>query len=241
VGAGDGSKRVEGKGLEAIGGVAAVEMQLFACIGWRSFLRKIQIRHVEHFWGVDYCCRPSNVRETNMRYLKITAQDRSGNRRADTVLLHFFETIEDSADQLIHKAYALDITADGKVDFQVGDVNNDGKENTRDERLLKKFADAYLQLNWFNPGDTWARYLKIFVEDFAQDGSPDTVRLHFHEGTGESTDESIVYTASAYDTNNDGKLDWLVHFDVDNDGDTDAVDQKLVTLLSNEYLKFKWK
>ncbi|MFY0728338.1 hypothetical protein [Pseudomonas sp. NFX15] len=176
-----------------------------------------------------------------MRYLKVTAQDRSANGRADTVLLHFFEESSGCEDTLIHKAYALDITADGKVDFQVGDVNNDGKENTKDERLLKSFADAFLRLNWFNCENTWARYLKIFVEDFAKDGSPDTVRLHFHEGVGKPQDETIVYTASAYDTNNDGKLDWLIHFDMDNDGDQDAVDQKLVSLLSTTYLKFKWR
>lgn len=176
-----------------------------------------------------------------MRYLKITAQDRSGNHRADTLLLHFFEESGNTQDTLIHKAYALDISADGKVDFQVGDVNNDGRETIKDERLLKKFADAYLQLNWFNKGDTWERYLKIFVEDFVQDGSPDTVRLHFHQGKDKPTDETIIYTASAYDTNNDGKLDSLIHFDMDNDGDIDAVDQRLVSLLSNEYLKFNWK
>lgn len=176
-----------------------------------------------------------------MRYLKVTAQDRSANGKADTVLLHFLEESSGAEDTLIHKAYALDITADGKVDFQVGDVNNDGKENAKDERLLKPFADAYLQLNWFNRGDTWARYLKIFAEDFANDGSPDTVRLHFHEGVGKPSDQSIVYTASAYDTNNDGTMDWLINFDVDNDGDKDAVDQKLVSLLSTAYLKFNWR
>src|SRR5450830_1146039 len=138
-----------------------------------------------------------------MRYLKVTAQDRSGNHRADTVLLHFFETTGcDTEGRLVHKAYALDITADGKVDFQAGDVNNDGKDNKRDEKLLRKFADAYLKLNWFNPGISWQRYLKIFVEDDSQDGSPDTVRLHFHKGEGTPRDETIVYTASAYDTNN---------------------------------------
>ena len=176
-----------------------------------------------------------------MRYLKVTAQDRSANGKADTVLLHFFEESSGAEDTLVHKAYALDITADGKVDFQVGDVSNDGKENAKDERLLKSFADAYLELNWFNRGDTWDRYLKIFAEDFTSDGSPDTVRLHIHEGLGKPSDQSIVYTASAYDTNNDGTLDWLIHFDVDNDGDQDAVDQKLVSLLSTAYLKFNWR
>jgi hypothetical protein len=175
-----------------------------------------------------------------MRYLKVTAQDRSSNNRADTVLLHFFEESSGVEDNLIHRAYALDITADGKVDFQAGDVNNDGKQDLKDERLLKSFADAYLKLNWFNQGSNWARYLKIFTEDSHQDGSPDTVRLHFHEGTGKPSDESIIYTASNYDTNNDGKLDTIIGFDVDNDGDQDAMDQKLVSQLSTAYLKFKW-
>lgn len=176
-----------------------------------------------------------------MRYLKITAQDRSANGRADTVLLHFFEETNGAEDRLVHKAYALDITADGKVDFQVGDVNNDGKENTKDERLLKSFADAFLRLNWFNRGTTWERYLKIFTEDFARDGSPDTVRLHFHEGVGKPSDQSIAYTASAYDTNNDGKLDWLVNYDMNNDGNQDAVDQQLGMVLSTTYVKFNWR
>jgi hypothetical protein len=157
------------------------------------------------------------------------------------VLLLFFEESSGAEDSLVHKAYALDITADGKVDFQAGDANNDGKENIKDEHLLKTFADAYLQLNWFNRGNTWERYLKIFTEDFAKDGSPDTLRLHFHEGAGKPQDQTIVYTASAYDTNNDRKLDWMINFDVDNDGDQDAVDQKLVSLLSTAYLKFNWR
>lgn len=176
-----------------------------------------------------------------MRYLKVTAQDRSSNNRADTVLLHFFEESSADEDTLIHRAFALDITADGKVDFQAGDANNDGKQDLSDELLLKSFADTYLKFNWFNQGKNSARYLKIFTEDCHQDGSPDTVRLHFHEGTGKPNDQSIVYTASSYDTNNDGKLDWTISFDVDNDGDQDAVDQKLVAQLSTIYVKFKWR
>lgn len=182
-----------------------------------------------------------SMRDIYMRYLKVTAQDRIGNGKADTVLLHFFEETKAAEDTLVHKAYALDMTANGKIDFQVGDVNNDGKEDLSDERLLKAFAETFLQLNWFNRGETWERYLKIFTEDFANDGSPDTVRLHFHEGIGKPSDQSIVYTASAYDTNNDGKLDWTINFDMDNDGDQDAVDQKLVSHLSNGYLKFNWR
>lgn len=177
-----------------------------------------------------------------MRYLKVTVQDRVGNGRADSVLLQFYESAcTPGEDVLVNKAFALDFDGDGKVDYKMGDVTNDGNENSVDQRLLKTFANACLRLNWFNSGASTKRYLKIFAEDFAGDRSPDTVRLHFHEGTGKPTDKTLAYTASAYDTDNNGTLDWSIHFDMDNDGDTDAVDRQLVSLLSDTYLKFKWK
>lgn len=177
-----------------------------------------------------------------MRYLKVTVQDRVGNGRPDSVLLQFYESAcTPGEDVLVNKAFALDFDADGSVDYKMGDVTNDGRENSVDQRLLKTFANACLKLNWFNPGASTKRYLKIFAEDFAEDGSPDTVRLHFHEGNGKPTDKTLAYTASAYDTDNNGTLDWSIHFDVDNDGDIDALDRGLVSLLSATYLKFKWK
>jgi hypothetical protein len=177
-----------------------------------------------------------------MRYLKVTVQDRVGNGRPDSVLLQFYESAcTPGEDVLVNKAFALDFDADGNVDYKMGDVTNDGRENSVDQRLLKTFANACLKLNWFNPGASTKRYLKIFAEDFAEDGSPDTVRLHFHEGNGKPTDRTLTRTAAAYDTDNNGTLDWSIHFDVDNDGDTDAVDRELVSLLSDTYLKFKWK
>lgn len=177
-----------------------------------------------------------------MRYLKVTVQDRIGNGRADSVLLQFYESACTPGDDvLVSKAFALDFDADGKVDYKMGDVTHDGKENSVDQRLLKTFANACLRLNWFNPGASTKRYLKMFTEDFAGDGSPDTVRFHFHEGTGKPTDKTLAYTAAAYDTDNNGTLDWSIHFDMDNDGDTDATDRELVSLLSDTYLKFKWK
>ena len=175
-----------------------------------------------------------------MRYLKVTAQDRSANRRADTLLLEFFE-VSGRRDKLSHKAYALDITADGKVDFAAGDVTNDGKENRTDARLLGSFANAFLQLNWFNAGNSRDRYLKIFVDDFDNDGSPDTVRLHFHEGGGLAGRETLAYTASAYDTDNDAKIDWVVNYDTAVDGMQDVVDKKIISRLSSAYMKFGWR
>ncbi|MFP0194321.1 hypothetical protein ACKJSM_03960 [Pseudomonas sp. PHC1] len=175
-----------------------------------------------------------------MRYLKVTAQDRSADGRPDTLLLHFYKESAGARDALISRAYALDITADGKVDFQAGDANHDGKENTRDERLLKSFANAFFQVDWFNRGLGRERSLKIFTEDFENDGSPDTVRLHFYEGLDNSPEQSIVHTASSYDTDNDGKLDWVVSYDMNNSGEREARNQKLVSMLCALYLKFEW-
>ena len=177
-----------------------------------------------------------------MRYLKVTIQDRIGNGRADSVLLQFYETACTPGDDiLLNKAFALDFDADGHVDYKMGDVTNNGVENNADLRLLKTFANACLKLNWFNRGASTKRYLKIFVEDSTGDGSPDTVRFHFHEGIGKPTDKTLVSTAASYDTDNNGSLDWVFHFDTDNDGDIDATDRELVSLLSGTYLKFKWK
>ncbi|MFJ7311362.1 hypothetical protein ACIQVE_01060 [Pseudomonas sp. NPDC098747] len=175
-----------------------------------------------------------------MRYLKVTAQDRSANNRADTLLLHFFEENSGAEDTLIHRAYALDITADGKVDFQAGDVNNDGKENIKDERLLKSFANAFVQLNWFNPGATGQRYMKVYAQDFYADGTPDTVRLHLYEGTP-MEQRTLASWHAAYDLDNDSKLEWNIHHDINQDGVIDAVDDRLVATLAETFLKFQWK
>lgn len=65
-----------------------------------------------------------------MRYLKATAQDRSGNGKADAVLLHFHNG---PANQ-VHEAFALDMSADGRIEFGfAGDINCDGKQDFQDQ------------------------------------------------------------------------------------------------------------
>lgn len=116
-----------------------------------------------------------------MRYLKVTAQDRSGNGRADAVLLHFHH---DSAN-LVHEAFAVDMSADGRIEFGfAGDINSDGEQDFQDQLLLTNLAETFLQLGWFNKGDNWERYLKIDAIDQHQDGSPNIVSLQFTEDDG---------------------------------------------------------
>lgn len=175
-----------------------------------------------------------------MRYLKVIAQDRTGDGRADTVLLQFYQSMPGIQDRLVNHAVAYDFLTNGQVDYCRGDVTNDGQENSLDRDLLKRFANAYLKLDWFNRGSTSTRYMKIFSEDFYKDGTPDTVRLHVQEGLGVINPHTLVSWNAAYDFDNDGALEWNIHFDINHDGVIDAVDQHLVQELAELYLKFNW-
>ncbi|CRM19591.1 hypothetical protein [Pseudomonas sp. 22 E 5] len=175
-----------------------------------------------------------------MRYLKVIAQDRFGSGRPDTVLLHFCEVGADNKDIVVNRAVALDLIEDGCTDFHLGDVTQDGVESDADHTLLYQFAGAYLKLNWFNSGLASSRYLQVYTEDFYKDGTPDTVRLHVHEGEGTPCDKTQVMWNAAYDFDNDGALEWNIHFDINHDGVINDVDQGLVQELADTFLKFNW-
>jgi hypothetical protein len=137
-----------------------------------------------------------------MRYMKVIAQDRSGKGVADTLHFEFHEE-----DRLLRKA-------------------------TAEDRLrLKSFGNTYLKCAWFNRGEEQARHLRIFSQNPSADGSPETVRLHFHEGP------EIVYKAAAHDVDGDGGLEVILSSDVDNDGRADRTDRRRVTALVREFLK----
>ncbi|MBV4461448.1 hypothetical protein KVG96_26105 [Pseudomonas sp. COR58] len=177
-----------------------------------------------------------------MRYLKVTVQDRTGNGRADSVLLQFCEQVgKPGEDQVIDKAFALDFDADGRVDYKMGDVTGNGRENNVDQRLLESFANACLKLHWFNRGATWTRFIKLFAEDFHRDGTPNVVRLQWHEGQGLASDCMRGAWSVAFDADNDGRLDGSVQGDVNRDGQVDRVDQALVLQLARAFLKFNWR
>lgn len=172
-----------------------------------------------------------------MRYLKVTAQDRSGNGKADAVLLHF----HNGPDNLAHEAFAVDMSADGRIEFGfAGDINSDGKQNFHDQLLLTAFAEVYLQLNWFNSGDNWERYLKISAEDFHKDGSPNIVTLEFSEDDGTPSVPIRIKCAAAFDGDNDGGLDSFTNSDVNADGIADKADKVLLRKISEAFLAFRW-
>ncbi|RON56564.1 hypothetical protein [Pseudomonas frederiksbergensis] len=140
-----------------------------------------------------------------MRYLKVIAQDRGGRGEADTLRYLFYED-----DRLLHEAMAADL------------------------RQLKVFGKTYLKCAWFNAGQGEERHLRIFSLNPSADGTPESVRLHFHEG------EVIAYKAAAHDLDNDGGLEVILSSDVDNDGRSNRTDRSRVTALVKQFLKVDW-
>ncbi|KPG77204.1 hypothetical protein [Pseudomonas libanensis] len=175
-----------------------------------------------------------------MRYLKVIAQDQTGDGRANTVRLQFYQRTQCDQNRLVNEVVAYDFTSDGKVDYSRGDVTNNGQENSLDRVLLDRFANIYLKINWVNRGAGTNRYMKIFSEDFYKDGTPDTVRLHLHKGPGFLSPDTQVSWSAAYDFDNNGELEWNIHSDINRDGVIDEVDKHLVQQLAELYLKFNW-
>lgn len=172
-----------------------------------------------------------------MRYLNVVAQDRSGNGRADTVLLQF----HDDSTNLVFEAFAVDLTADGSIEFSYsGDINSDGKRNLQDEIQLAEFAEAFLQLNWFNSGRDRERCLKVEAKNYHGDGSPNVVNFQFTEDDGSPSTPVRIKTAAAYDGDNNDKLDSFTNSDINGDGVANTADKQLMRKLAEAYLAFCW-
>ena len=140
-----------------------------------------------------------------MRYLKVIAQDQSGIGQPDALQFRFYEE-----GQLQREATQADLPG------------------------LKRLGAIYLKCAWYNTGESEARHLRIFAENTTGDTTPETVRLHFHEGS------QIAYKAAVHDLDNDGVYEVVLSTDVDNDGRADRTDRSRVSALVHEFLKNGW-
>ncbi|MDQ0707336.1 hypothetical protein QF043_006128 [Pseudomonas sp. W3I7] len=175
-----------------------------------------------------------------MRYLKVYAQDRSGNGHANVVKLRFYKKSACGRAVLLNKAIAVDFSRDGKVDHREGDVTNNGIFDACDDALLSRFANTYLKLNWFNDRDASSRYMHVFAKGVYTDGMPDTVFLHMHEGTDEASRKTLVAWSAVCDVDNNGRPDWNIYSDVNRDGVVNDSDLIIVQQLADMFLKFNW-
>ena len=175
-----------------------------------------------------------------MRYLKIYAQDIQDDDKPDTVLLDFYDD-SSTLPVLIKKAAAFDINEDGKLDWVIADdMNGDGVKDKKDDELATQLAQMFLLFKWHSLDAPYDKYLKVSAEDFDADGNPDTVRMHFHQGTGDPRDETIAYGASFYTRGDGSGTGETINFDVNNDNKVDRADSELVKAFARCYLKFGW-
>ncbi|MCU1762631.1 hypothetical protein NTD84_23310 [Pseudomonas sp. 14P_8.1_Bac3] len=119
-----------------------------------------------------------------MRYLKVIAQDRSGQGVADTLQFEFYEN-----GQLQREATAADL------------------------KRLKSFSTLYLKCAWFNDGEGEARHLRIFSQNPSGDGTPEMVRVDFYQGSviaykaaaRDLDNDGVFELILASDVDNDGR------------------------------------
>lgn len=173
-----------------------------------------------------------------MRYLKIYAQDVLDDDVPDVVYLEFHD--DTRTPTISHSATAFDITDDGKLDWIIADdVNQDGVIDAVDRAQAIELAQLFLEFNWYSLDEPFDKYLQVFARDFDDNGVPDTVRLHFHQGAGAPCDESLVYTAALYADGN-GQGATAIYQDVNNDQKVDKRDAELVRKFSTLFLAFGW-
>lgn len=168
-----------------------------------------------------------------MHYLKVTAQDRGGNGKADVVHLHFHQ----GPDHLLHEAIAFDLNDNGAIDFGVnGDLNSDGFTDFNDQQLLQAFASTFFKLNWFNTGDNWERHVRFSTRDYYHDGKPNSVNLQLREDDGTPGKPIDIQIAATYD----GRPDLLSKMDLNHDGSINKADERLLSELAALFLKMRW-
>jgi hypothetical protein len=176
-----------------------------------------------------------------MRYLKAVAQDMSGNGHADTVILHFYQQHPGCPDELIHEIFAVDMSADGRVDLQwAEDLSPGNRPRMLDKHQVDVFADSFLKLNWFNKRSHWQRTLTLYVDHFAKAGTPNAIKLDFHERIADACKGSLIYKAAAYDGDGDGVLESFTNSDIDHDGVANNADKELIRSLCKSFLAFEW-
>lgn len=176
-----------------------------------------------------------------MRYLKAIAQRRSAKCKADTVIVHFYESNDGGPDELSHEALAVDMNADGVVDVQcAGDINRDGQCTSRDKQLLRAFANAFLKLDWFNQGESIQRSLSVYVDHYGKNGAPNAVKLDFHDLLGAIRKQSLACSAAAYDADGSGLFNSFTNSDIDRNGVADKADKEGVRSLCTAFLAMQW-
>ncbi|AZE58072.1 hypothetical protein C4K03_5965 [Pseudomonas synxantha] len=174
-----------------------------------------------------------------MRYLKVVAKDQSANAQADTVKLLFFQRNPTLPDELVRQATAVDISADGLVDYQMtGDIDGNGFSGLQDRELLKNFANSVLKLSWLSRSPIANRSISFYVSRFDGAGVPAEVRLDFYQNEKPMIErEKLVLSLTASDEKGQMRLN---EEDLSRDL-FDTLDGEALQRMATLYLKFNWR
>lgn len=176
-----------------------------------------------------------------MRYLKVVVKDQSANAQADTVTLLFFQRNPKLPDELVRQATAVDITADGLVDYQItGDIDGNGFAGLQDRELLKNFANGVLKLGWLSRPSASNRSINFYVSRFNAATTPVEIRLDFYENEKPMLDKArLTLSLTACDPYGKGQMqldDEALSF-----GRFDTVDRQALQRMIDVYLKLNWR
>ena len=176
-----------------------------------------------------------------MRYLKVVVKDQSSNAQADTVELLFFQRNPKLPDELVRKATAVDVSADGLVDYQItGDIDGNGFSGLKDRELLQRFANSVLKLSWLSRPSMPNRSINIFVSRFDAAANPVEVRLDLYQNEKPMIKkEKLVLSLIADDAS--GRGDIALDEEALSPDLFDTVDREALQCMVESYMKFNWR
>ena len=83
------------------------------------------------------------------------------------------------------------------------------------------------------------RYLIVTAQDRFENGRADSVLLEFYETGDQAAEKVLINEAVAIDFDADGKVDFKKG-DVNHNGKENSIDQRLLEIFANSYLKMNW-
>ncbi|MBF6027473.1 hypothetical protein ICY20_06990 [Pseudomonas sp. P115] len=176
-----------------------------------------------------------------MRYLKVVVKDQSGNAQADTVNLFFIQRSPSLPDELVRTATAVDVTANGLVDYQItGDINGNGVSGEQDRSLLKQFANNVLKVNWLGRPSAPFRSINMYVSRFDTATKPIEVRLDFYQNEKPMNGkDTLMFSFTASETVTKGNMELGEEVIALDEFDTE--DRNALQNMISFYLRFNWQ
>ena len=81
------------------------------------------------------------------------------------------------------------------------------------------------------------RYLILRAHDVYNSDKPDVIDLDFYN---DALPKPLALQATLFDINSDGKLDWSVADDINNNGIADTLDDVMALEFAQQFIEFNW-